>query len=144
MTVNSAVSPVTLVKFIFGNPVAGEKLIKFHAHACKANIYLSLNSWVLVQSDLRGDFSCSNLCSSGIGVASLVVRIHYRVDTTSLAGFLAGVARRNARVFASAERVKSLPCWGMPHSPQGYPSLLPTKQRPGIFICEPAHRRRPV
>ena len=32
MTVISAVSPVILVKFFFGNPVAGEKLIKIHAH----------------------------------------------------------------------------------------------------------------
>ena len=37
------------------------------------------------------------------------------VVPTLLAGFLAGVARRNARVFASAAWVKSLPCWGMPH-----------------------------
>ena len=44
MTVISAVSPVILVKFFFGNPVAGEKLKKVHAHACMATIYLSLNS----------------------------------------------------------------------------------------------------
>ena len=37
-----------------------------------------------------------------------------------------------------------LPCWGMLHSTQGYPNLLPSKQHPGIFICEPAYCRCPV
>ena len=40
MLVNSAVSPAILVKLIFGNPVAGEKLLKVHAHAWMATIYL--------------------------------------------------------------------------------------------------------
>ena len=102
MTVISAVSPVTLVKFFFGNPVAWEELIKVHAHACMATIYLSLNLWVLVQSDPRRSFSCSNLCSSGIGVACRVICICYCVDPTSFAGFLAGVALQNARIFTSA------------------------------------------
>ena len=124
MTVISAVSPVILVKFFFENPVAGEKLIKVHAHACMATIYLYLNLWVLVQSDLRGDFSCSNSAGLALEVASLVVRYRNRVIPTSLAGFLARVARRNARVFASAERVKSSPCRGIPHQHKDIQILL--------------------
>ena len=32
MLAYSAVSPAILVRLIFGNPVAGEKLLKVHAH----------------------------------------------------------------------------------------------------------------
>ena len=76
-----------------------------------------------------------------LGVAGLVVCIRYRVVTTFLARIPSGgCATLQACPYSPLLQGKGLRLsWGMPHSTQGYPSLLHTKQRPGIFIFEPAY-----
>ena len=74
-------------------------------------------------------FSHSNFADLALDVASLVVCYRNRVVPTLLAGFPARVARRKARVFASAAWVKSPPCWGIPKHSQGRPNTA-TKLRP--------------